>query len=92
MTTSQDSASVWQDTVATDARKSVRLAPMDPSAPSTVTVRMGQSVTTSMERVCVIQDSKGLTARTGSVHQAYTVSSVTNTAPVTPPTLSAATP
>lgn len=65
------------------ARKSVQSAPMDPSVPSTVTVRMGPSVTTSTERVCVIQDSKGLTARTGSVHQAYMVSSVTNTVPVT---------
>lgn len=68
------------------ARKSVRLAPMDPSVPSTVTVRMGPSVTTSTERVCVIQDLKGLTARTGSVLQDYTVSSVTDTVPVTPPT------
>ncbi len=64
------------------ARKSVRSAHTDPSVPFTVTVRMGPSVTTSTERVCVIQDSKGLTARKGSVHQASTVSSVTNTAPV----------
>lgn len=68
------------------ARKSVLSAHTDPSVPFTVTVRMGLSVTTSTERVCVIQDSKGLTARTGSVHQASTVSSVTNTALVTPPT------
>lgn len=68
------------------ARKSVQSAHMDPSVIFIVTVRMGPSVTTSTEHVCVIQDSKGLTARTGSVHQASTVSSVTNTAPVTPPT------
>lgn len=68
------------------ARKSVRSELMDPNAPSTATVRMGPNATTSTERVCVIQDLKGLTARTGSVLQAYMVSSVTDTAPVTPPT------
>lgn len=70
------------------ARRNVLSALTAPTVPFTVTVITGLNVITSTGHVCAIRDSKGLTARTDSVHLVSTDSSVTDTAPVMPPTRS----
>lgn len=64
------------------ARRSALLVHTASSVPSTATVRMGPSVTTSMVPVCVTQALKGLIARRDSAPQGCTGLYVTNTAPV----------
>lgn len=87
VTTSRGNASAQLASVDADVKRTVPWAPMVRNVTRGVSVRMEPSVITSMEPACVKQGLKALIAKRDSVPPACTVSSVTSTAPVMPPTL-----